>query len=280
MVRLTADSAGSLVAEQAMTSPAVYLDHWALRTIADDPAMCTRFVAALRSRGGTFVLSWLNLLEFSRVGDPTHALSAERLIDAALPDIFLIEVNPWRVIANEDQLLAGRPPITPHADLELLRALCQLKPHSLAPLTAHDLVTVAGEPMLAHRHEQMGKAFIANVQRLRDAADRDPRKVKRRAAPTLPDAPSTRYILAELVRRFVRDRRLVPTENHGIDLVHTVVPSAYCDVVLLDKHWRAQIHAVSRRVRKGGVQAQVAVAPAISAGRVDSFLCQLERGDI
>ena len=51
-------------------APMVYLDHWALRKFADDPELGSRFARAIRARGGTLALSWLNLGEFARVSDP------------------------------------------------------------------------------------------------------------------------------------------------------------------------------------------------------------------
>jgi hypothetical protein len=54
---------------QSFISPTVYLDHWAIRLFSDNLALQDRLVNALRSKGGTLLLSnisfccifWLNL---------------------------------------------------------------------------------------------------------------------------------------------------------------------------------------------------------------------------
>jgi len=52
---------------QELISPSVYLDHWAFREITDSKTLTKRFSEALLFRGGTLVLSWLNIVEFYKV---------------------------------------------------------------------------------------------------------------------------------------------------------------------------------------------------------------------
>ena len=63
----------------------------------------------------------------------------------------------------------------------------------------------------------------------------------------------TRYIFRELVRSFFINQRLNIKKNHAIDLLHSVVPIAYCDYVLLDKYWVTQIHQMRNRFDKSKI---------------------------
>ncbi|MGH9958168.1 MAG: hypothetical protein ACREBC_13720 [Pyrinomonadaceae bacterium] len=105
MVRFLIDDTNSIRVEQVTEAPAVYFDHWALRNISEDPALKARLTSALTFRGGTLMLSWLNLVEFTKVTDAAQARCAESLVEAVLPNVFFLEINPFTVLEKEDELL-------------------------------------------------------------------------------------------------------------------------------------------------------------------------------
>jgi hypothetical protein len=80
---LTIGDNGELVVGQQLTSPSVYLDHWALRKVSDNEAMGQRIAQALRRRGGTLALSWANIAEFQAL-DAATARRAEDFIEGNL----------------------------------------------------------------------------------------------------------------------------------------------------------------------------------------------------
>jgi hypothetical protein len=82
----------------------------------------------------------------------------------------------------------------------------------------------------------------------------------------------TRFVLRELVRSFLIDQRLTLTRNHAIDLLHAIVPVAYCDFVLLDKHWEAQIDRMRGRLEAAGVAVPTARVFSGKAGQIEAFL--------
>ncbi len=45
-----------------------------------------------------------------------------------------------------------------------------------------------------------------------------------------------------------------------MDFLHTVVPVAYCDIVLLDGRWRDQVDRLRRRLQQVGRPLQLATA--------------------
>ena len=54
---------------QRLERPAVYLDTFAIREIADSDELSARFARALKSRGGTWLLASLTMGEFARFTD-------------------------------------------------------------------------------------------------------------------------------------------------------------------------------------------------------------------
>src|SRR5436190_2310708 len=113
MLTISIDNDGRLLATQRGSSPAVYLDHWALRELSTTPPLAERFVAALKQRNGTLTLSCTNLIEFCNVMDDQQARRAEELLEASLPNVFFLEMDPFLVQKREDELLRGGPP-RPH----------------------------------------------------------------------------------------------------------------------------------------------------------------------
>ena len=89
MITLLADKDGTnLHIDHWMTSPAVYLDHWALSDLSEDDQLTVRFAGAMKSRRGTLALSWTNLAEFAIETNVDSAHKAENFINANLPHIF------------------------------------------------------------------------------------------------------------------------------------------------------------------------------------------------
>lgn len=269
---------GDLVVGQQAISPTVYLDHWALRKFSESQSLATRFTVALKSRKGTLALSWLNLVEFIKVTEEEQARKAESFFEANLPHVFFLDVEPFAVIRREDDLLAGGPPTAPHADVGLLGAFSHLKPTSPNPFTAQDLFRVVQTNQLIPRFDRLADTIVGRIEVLRDELDTNP--VFRFAVKRLPSGPQiqrgTRFILRELIRTFLVDKGIRITRNHAIDLMHAVVPVAYCDLVLLDKHWETQLDRVRSRFNEAGMSVPMGKVFSDKATRVDRFLYQME----
>ena len=278
MVQIAINKQGDLEVGQSDASPTVYLDHWALRTLSEDDKLAIRLVAALKSRNGTLAISWLNVGEFSKVTSPEPARNAENLVESCLPQVFFVEVEPFQVIDREDKLLAGGPPEAPHADLDLLKAFVQLRPKSVQLLTAHELFKVVQGTSLVQGLDGLADTIVGRVGALRVDVENDPdfrKTVQRLPAGTLIQR-GTRFVLRELVRSLLIDQRMKMTRNHAIDLLHAVVPVAYCDLVLLDKHWEAQVGRVRSRLEAAGLPVPIARVFSGKANGVDRFLGELE----
>ena len=280
MIKATINSKGDLEVGQCDVSPTVYLDHWALRRLSEDEALAGRFRTALEARNGTLALSWLNVGEFAKVTSVEQGRMAERLVESSLPRVFFLEVEPFRVIEREDRLLAGGPPETPHADLDLLSGVVMLKPEGVQLLTARELFQVVQGSSLIQGLDDLADTVVGRVSSLRDeiVADPDFRRLVQRLPAGIQIQRGTRFVLRELVRSLLIDQRLRITRNHAIDFLHAVVPVAYCDLVLLDKHWEAQVERVRLRLEAAGLRIPIAKVFSGKAKEVERFLQVLESG--
>ena len=278
MVKYLLDKHGQLRVEQWTVAPAIYFDHWALRDISEDATLRRRFTKALVSRGGTLMLSWLNLVEFTKVTDASQAHAAEALVEDLLPNVFFFEVNPFTVIEAEDALLAGADPFPPHADTQFLSAFTALRPDSLRPFTAKNLFTIPQESGLHPRMDALADTVVERVDALRTVllSDAEFESQVRRLPKGHPIQHGTRYVLRELVRPALVDQSIKFSRNHSIDLIHSVVPLAYCDIVLLDKHWKAQAEKVRERVAAANMTFPVAKVFSGKADEISQFLALME----
>lgn len=278
MIKLTTNKNNELELVQWDVSPTVYLDHWALRRFSESSTLAARLTAALKSRNGTLALSVLNLAEFTKVTMEEQARKAESLVEAILPRVFFLDFEPFAVISRENELLAGGLPTPPHADLEFLRMFVQLKPRSLGPFTACNLFKAVQYSHLAERLDRLADTIVNRIEALRGKLDTDEafQSTIRHPPSGLQIQRGTRFVLRELVRSLLVDKRTKITRNHAIDLLHAVVPVAYCDLVLLDKHWETQVDRVRSRLNEAGISVPVGRVFSGKANGIDRFLCELQ----
>lgn len=60
----------------------------------------------------------------------------------------------------------------------------------------------------------------------------------------------TRFVYNELFRRIAQEQGQTLTPNDGVDLFHSIVASAYSDIVLLDKKWAKRVRALGLPVNR------------------------------
>ena len=279
MIEFMISRSGDLEIVQRDVPPTVYLDHWALRRFSENNSLATRLITALKSQNGTLALSWLNVVEFAKMTVETQARNVENLLEAILPQVFFLEVEPFSVIQREDELLAGEPPSAPHADPDFLREFAHAKPMSLSSFTARDLFRAVQDGPLRKRFENLANSIVGRVQALRYELDRN--SDFRSTVGHLPSGPQiqrgTRFIFREMLRTLLVNKQMKITPNHAIDLLHAVVPVAYCNIVLLDKHWETQVERVRQRFAAARMRVPMAKVFSGRSNGIDCFLRALEK---
>jgi hypothetical protein len=248
MVTLSHSADGVLVIQRE-TPPFVYLDHWALMDFASSEALSDRLVAAVHRRKGTFAVSWVNLAEFMTLLGIKQAEEAEGFIDRLLANVFFMEIDPFIVVRREDRILAGQPQGAPHGDEALIRGFVLRQSPPPAQPTARGLFAELTRGSALPSMATLGQVFVRGVEALRAQLAKDPGRAKLwdqpPKDPRLPRA--TRLILDEIIRGLAKDRLSKMDLHHCWDFFHTVVPSSYCDLVLLDGYWEEQVERTRPR---------------------------------
>lgn len=282
MVTFTAIEEGIYV-DQWCVSPTVYLDHWAWRKISEAEILAARFSTALKSSGGTLALSWLNLVEFSKVtAEYRHqAAKADALLEIILPNVFFLDPDFHKVIDRENELQHGGERSAPHADLDSLRGFVMhnfRKTNSLKLLPELNLFRLVSATDLAPRFDALADKIVGSIQALREEyqSDRTFRLGVKKPPKGKPIQCGTRFMARELLGSLLVDSRLPLDRNHASDVSHAIVAAAYCDYVLLDGHWAEQVERARRRIAEGGLSFPVAAVFSERANGIEKFLQSLE----
>jgi hypothetical protein len=82
----------------------------------------------------------------------------------------------------------------------------------------------------------------------------------------VPKSAATLSVLREILAAFLVDRRWRVDAHDVMDFYHAVVPSVYCQWVLLDKDWAAHVERAQRSFRDAGVDQPMATVVSKRAG--------------
>ncbi len=275
MIEVTIGANAKLTAAQQVVSPAVYLDHWALRAVSVDIDLSQRLTKVLEARAGTLLVSWANIAEYPGL-DEQAAWNAEQFFEAQLPRLFFVEVDPFEVIRRERAMTAGGAPVLPHADLSLLRLVVGLRPPGVQPITCMGMLAGIGKARSESR-ERMKTVFVERVAILRTKYldDNDFRALVDRTLRGQAAPRGTAIALREIVAGLMRDSSTPITPNDALDFFHTIVPVAYADFVLLDGRWRDQVDRLRVRLKRIGLEFPLATVFS-GAGAIDRLIAGLE----
>jgi hypothetical protein len=96
----------------------VYFDNWAWRLFSESQEIQDRFLRGLKQRNGTLAISWFGLMEFSILTDCKHGRAADRLLEAAFPNVLFLHSDFLKVAQAEEKGLATGISPSPYADDE------------------------------------------------------------------------------------------------------------------------------------------------------------------
>lgn len=254
MIRYEINESGKLMLIQEIAGPLIYLDHWALRKLSEEPTLRAEFISSMRTARADLAISWLNIAEFSKLSSGSAHEVAESLVEELLPSVFFLETNPVTVWSNEDEQVQGRHQTPAHADVELLKQVASLRPSGLQQFTARGLFGYVHGSDLATSLAELTGSMLRHIDALRTqyASDALLRRSARSMPPEASHPKATRQLFRELITTLLVDPKLKLTPQHATDLLHCVVPLSYCDYVLLDAHWEAQVSRVKTKLQRGG----------------------------
>lgn len=268
-VRSTSD--GGFTARQSQQTPAVYLDFCALRAIADQPELADRFIRAMRRASASLLISSFTIYEFSILNDTKHAIAVDALLRQVFRHLYFIQCEPFTVITREDAMHNA-----PHADAEMFRQTLTLisqqqEEFELASIFSSGSAEL--RPVLVDFTRNVQQAFRTLQGRL--IGDESIRRTADNAFSMIGNRRTATAALLAAVVKTLHDDRL-PTGNDTIDLMHTIVPSAYADLVVLDGKWATAVSQGTTRMHKQGYSAPVARAFSMRGAGIEEFLTTLE----
>lgn len=229
--------------------PMVYLNHWALNDISHDQSLRENFVNTMNHKGGTFRLSITNFVELTRQKDKNQINSILSMIKS-IPDCGLINIDAGEVIRRENALISDPNSIlypgNPSAEIEIVSTYLMTHNYPEQWHVSDMIENIINEPFSKRRSESSSK-FIEDMQRLINSARNDKKyisKAKSRFKKLKNNGPKyqrpTREIQQLSFYFIIRNQELKMQEySEWEDLFHVVVPVSYCDVVLIDKRWKA-----------------------------------------
>jgi len=222
--------------------PCIYLDHWALRRLSENPTLGNRFFVAFKHRG-TVMFSLMNVAEIARDASPQRAQQIRDFLVQLGPHWFPMTIDPFRIIHAEE---TGNTPDGAPAcvSIEFLRdpkfaARLATGPVSLAHIV--DLTFGPGGDDLRQVTQQNTAQLRQNIQGWRDEYARNPDELDNKYPLLEFDAlKPMRGIYYGLARYTITDTFTL-NDNHARDLFHAVASVHCAEMVTLDAHWAGQV---------------------------------------
>lgn len=266
---------GETHARQSFDAPTVYFDHWAICDFSDDMLLQDRFVKPMQAKRGTFVLSHINLAEFTKASNPRHAEAAERFLERLMPNVFLIDFDFEKAKELDNQPRYAGQRTWPSADLAMLKFVAERSIDAGVDFTLADFITLT-----TPHSDQLSKTFNESNQRILDTINKqraDPVYVKK-ARQSVPDTSRTKtqVVMGELIRELTIDVKATITVNDVVDWQHAILPVSCCDYLLLDGKWEQRVRTMTKRVKQQGIHMSFAKCFSKRKNGLSDFLNDLE----
>lgn len=268
---IQSNGVGGLVVRQYLSSPLIYLDHWAVRRFSDDMALADRFIAALHAAQGTWIFSQMNLSEFVAMRDIPTARRVEALIQRAFPYFYVLDTVADTPYFREDQVERPRPPDAPDEHW-MLRDLADRAVISGGAFNAHRFISdgIDHADELLPIFDQMKRDVANHITTIRQTvfANHDRRTLVPGRHMRLIDIFKEELLVEPAGQANQRFR-----DNDAVDLVHALPACQLCDMVLLDTAWCHKVVLATRRIQEAGITGKIAAC--YSPNDVDDFLAAL-----
>lgn len=200
-----------------------------------------RFVSTMKARKGTLRLSISNLVELMKKSDRQQISAILEMIDSI--DAGFINTNFVDVVTRENGILRGKVHENPSQEVRLIWTylLAQDWPESWV---MSDVIRTALDNSSGDQMKESWDQFAVRMQSFLSSVRSDSKYMsqsKGRAKTTRKKGKEYDRPTRELVQlgcNFVlQNAEMKMNSNEWHDFFHTIVPVAYCDLVLLDKRW-------------------------------------------
>lgn len=222
--------------------PLIYLDHWALRRLSENPTLGERFLAAFTNRG-TVMFSLMNVVEIA--GDPVaqRAQQIRNFLEKLGPHWIPMTIDPFRIVGAED---SGKTPDGMHPCVSVgfltdRKFVARLTTGAVSLSHVVDLTRGQDGDDIRKDTDRDTARLRRNIQDWRDAYAKDHKELDKKY-PVLKFDQTTpmRPIYYGLARLTITDTFKLD-DNHARDLFHAVASVRCADLVTLDAHWVGQV---------------------------------------
>jgi hypothetical protein len=229
--------------DQIAYPPTIYLDTWALFDFIGDNELADKFIKILNDLGGTLILSMVLIIESMAIDNQEQIQNLYNFIDSI--GAAFLDFNFTRVIRKEKIYKKNRGPflkISPAIDCGLLDSFIKIhKPEN--PLKVSEIFLAYRQDLengkvLEENWEQSLFPIIVrarnNINALFNAKKRF-RKRKEKANTC--KFPYTEFLKETCIDYITINENMKMPDKEWYDVLHTIVPAAYCDFLLIDKRW-------------------------------------------
>ncbi len=248
--------------------PCIYLDHWALRRLSENPTLGNRFLVAFKHRG-TVMFSLMNVAEIARDASQQRAQQIRDFLAQLGLHWFPMTIDPLRIIDADQtgKTPDGLPPCASVGFWTDPHFVARLVTGPLSLVHVVDLIFGPGGDDLRAETDRGTAQLRRGIQELRDQYAKDPNELDKKYPLLEFDAlKPMRGIYHGLARLTIIDTFTL-NDNHARDLFHAVASVRCADMVTLDAHWAGQVRKL--KLPQDFVQVY-------SEGDLDRFLADLE----
>jgi hypothetical protein len=266
-ITMLAPDRGSLQTRQRLQRPLVYLDHWAFRLFSDDTELREALASALAERRGSLCLGRLNVLEFATVTDEAQLKAAQDFVQALLPGLFFLDTAMMPVVERET---AGEPSACADINLFADFGLSIFENNHWSARRILDRLA-AGRVGYAQGFEIAKRILLDDMN---SYANLDAKTIRESLVEARRRPRATLAIGRARMVEIHKDKTRPLDLNDASDLMHAIVPCAYCDFVLLDREWCDYVERARHRLQTIG-EAKQPIAGVYSKSEVQRFLDDL-----
>jgi len=223
----------------------LYLDQWMWCLLSEKSDLRKRFIEIGKKVGAAIMYSFATLVELALIEDKEHTKAIIDVMDSF--DYGFSDADPSRVIHREQKLEVPQGgafrEMNPCCDVELIKHYVLKVMDPLKPFQISAILPKLKEEGKSETYREMAQRFAANLtptvlkvrQNLIALAMAKKRHSKMKLLRKKP--PYTQDIYRLAFDFVVVNETMTMTPNEWVDLLHTIVPVAYFDFVLLDKRW-------------------------------------------
>lgn len=244
MLRYKNVTDGGVSIEQITSRPSIYLDQWMWCLLSEDSALRKRFIKTAHDANATIMYSNATLMELALIEDSKQIDAIHEVMDSL--DYGFSDSNPSRVIGKEEELETpgggAFKGVNPCCGLELIENYFLNRMDPLRPFQLSTILPKLKIDVESGNFREMSQRFedlTPIVLKPRKDPEALSRAKKRHSKKELfrKQMPYTKDIYRLAIDFVVVNENMNMPSKEWIDLLHTVVPVAYFDFVMLDKRW-------------------------------------------